>query len=197
MNALFLDCDGVLYDDYMAELYRRADFGRKTKDRDIKELIDTKRILMVCDWAKETNTNVVISSLTCDKRRYEYIKEIMSQKGLEPIGKIKCIRRRTSSNCYNDAWKEYGISDFLSKNLSIDHIAIIDDEIIDLHTFEDYVSLVDNQIYLSDEDEKKYYTDSEYRKLICSKQQGLQQKHLEEATKILKKDYIYRGKQWK
>ena len=152
---------------------------------------------MVCDWAKETNTNIVISSLTCDKKRYEYIKEVMNQKGLEPYGKIKRIRRRIDDHSYNDAWKEYGILDFISKNNEINHIAIIDDEIVDLCSFEDYVSLVDNRIDLDETQMNLFYSNQEYRKNVCSQNQGLQHKHLEEATKILKKDYIYRGKIWK
>ena len=120
----------------------------------------------------------------------------MNQKGLEPYGRIKIIRRRIDDHTYNDAWKEYGISDFLAKHDEIDHFAIIDDEMVDLHTFEDYVSLVDNSLDLNDEDFYRFYKDLEFRKKLCSERQGLQPKHLEEATKILKKENIFRGKIW-
>lgn len=171
MQIIFLDIDGVLNNEESCQ--KRNEYYEKHKL--FTSNIDEKTIKRLSEIVKNTGAKVVLSS----SRRFDWkdgtdniklknskqLQQLFNKYDIEVIGITPNISKLNPCHREYNSWRETEIKLYLNQHPEIDNFCIIDDENFDLLT------LKDNLIK----------TNGQY---------GLQDEHIEEAIKLLKKEKI-------
>lgn len=177
MNIVFLDVDGVLTN--AQNWKKRYEYWQKYGDW-ISEF-DEENIKILSIIIKETNAKAVLSS-SCRgdwKDGINYLKldaskrlqRLFDKHNIEVVGITPTIARTNNFDEKYTSWRENEIKYYLNVHNEIDHFCVIDDEIFDLYTLKDYL----------------VKTEAQY---------GLQEEHIENAIKILRKPIKFNSKEF-
>ena len=190
MNVIFLDFDGVLNSSYQF-----------LRPFEVDENYTENRIKLVGDMCKKYDCKVVIISSHNDKIDEEtletninWIKEyfrLFKKYGIEVIGRTPVIgkKREKYKYLYYDFWKEYEILEYLRLHPEIEHFCVIDDDDLvtipamekgdfsrsDLNAVRDYLIV------------PPFYSNTD------PNETGLQEYHIDEVGKILKKENKFKN----
>lgn len=178
MKVVFLDIDGVLNNDESWRI-RQEYIDKYHKPCSSIDELTVKRLSEIVN---ATKSKVVLSSYRRSdwKDGIENIKiwqskelqKLFDKYNIEILGITPCIPRTNDPNEKYTSWREYEINYYLDTHPEIDIFCVIDDEIKDLHTLEDYLVKTDTRYGLVDEDVPKAIEILTCKKLHRSNRNG-------------------------
>lgn len=178
MNVIFLDIDGVLRNEQSSR--RRWEYHQKYNV--FISDIDEECVKRLSKIVRATSAKVVLSSSwrgdwakginNLELEQSKQLQSLFDKYNIEVIGITLCIPRTYAANEKYTSWRENEIKYYLNTHPEVRNFCVIDDELFDLQTLQDFLILTDDKYGLQDEDIEKAVNILKARKLVKNMKEG-------------------------